>query len=409
MGSRHFDMLVFMAASLLVAGAASAAILLLAMPAANPLLKIAAGALATALLAFPAAYFALLRPFARLMARLEDSKARLGAKTEEFRLLAEMGGMLLSSHDAEEAYSVISGAASGLFHESAGGLFIVKQNSFEAVCSWGSGAACTPGTYAAEQCWVMRTGQAHEFREGGGIACESITAGAAHNVICSPLTAHGEVMGVVQLAGRRGDVEPSKALAAVAADQIALALSNLRLREALSLQAIKDPLTGLFNRRYMAISLDRELHRARRRKAPLSLAMMDLDHFDLFNSNFGHEAGDAALREIGGFLLRSVRKEDIACRYGGEEFLVILPDTPPEKGVERAASLCSGIRRMQMTHKGQALEPLTISVGVASFPECGSTPEELLVSADEALFASKKHGRDRVTAASPAQPHPSEL
>jgi diguanylate cyclase (GGDEF)-like protein len=191
-------------------------------------------------------------------------------------------------------------------------------------------------------------------------------------------------------------------LAATAAEHIALALANLNLRETLRHQAVRDPLTGLFNRRYLEETLERELRRAERRSLPLAVIMLDIDHFKRFNDTFGHDAGDALLPEVGSYLRTHVRPEDIACRYGGEEFTLILPDAPLEPTLRRVDELRQGIARLGIAHRGQPLGTVTISMGVAVFPAHGTSPDALLRVADRALYRAKEQGRDCACVASPA-------
>jgi diguanylate cyclase (GGDEF)-like protein len=183
------------------------------------------------------------------------------------------------------------------------------------------------------------------------------------------------------------------------AEHIAMALSNLKLHETLRSQSIRDPLTGLFNRRFMEESLELELRRAARNQRPLGVIMIDLDHFKHFNDTFGHEAGDTLLRELGSLLQNNIRGEDIACRYGGEEFTLILPEGSFEITRQRADFLREAIKHIDVQHRGQPLGRITASMGVAVFPEHGRTGKSLLESADAALYRSKNDGRDRVTAA----------
>ncbi|MEW6742286.1 MAG: GGDEF domain-containing protein [Planctomycetota bacterium] len=172
--------------------------------------------------------------------------------------------------------------------------------------------------------------------------------------------------------------------------------SNLRLRELLRQQAIQDPLTGLFNRRYLEDNLLRELARAQRRNAPLCLAMLDLDHFKRFNDAYGHEAGDLLLRELGRVLRENLRKSDIVCRYGGEEFVLVLPDSSVADTRARVEQISVLVKGLQIRRGEQLLAATTVSAGIVSVPEHGSTVEELVRSADGALYAAKQAGRDRV-------------
>jgi len=197
--------------------------------------------------------------------------------------------------------------------------------------------------------------------------------------------------------------ESERLLAATFAEQLALSVSNLKLQEALRQQSRRDALTGLFNRRHLEESLEREMRRGARANQPVAAVMFDLDHFKTFNDTFGHEAGDSVLREIATLLSRSVRAEDIPCRFGGEEFFLILPATSLEGGQIWAERLRSKARELTVLHNGKSLGMITISVGVAAFPLHGSSVKEVIATADGALYEAKESGRDRVVvAAKPA-------
>jgi diguanylate cyclase (GGDEF)-like protein len=185
-------------------------------------------------------------------------------------------------------------------------------------------------------------------------------------------------------------------LTVMVGESIKLCLSNLKLREKLHAQAIHDPLTGLFNRRYLEDTLSRELHRAHRRKSPLGAAMLDLDHFKRFNDTFGHNAGDSLLRELGQLLREKLRKSDISYRYGGEEFVLILPDSSLADTRQRVEQIRGLFKELKIRHGDQLLGTITLSAGIAGAPEHGSTTAELLRAADNALYAAKQAGRDRV-------------
>ena len=151
----------------------------------------------------------------------------------------------------------------------------------------------------------------------------------------------------------------------------------------------------------MQESLDRELQRARRKKRPLAVVFIDLDHFKRFNDSFGHDAGDTVLRRIAEVFRQHFRGDDVICRYGGEEFAIILPEATAKDAAKRANLLRLQAKKLRFRHQDQTLDPVTLSIGVAAFPEHGSTPEELLQAADQCLYQSKTDGRDRVTVATP--------
>jgi diguanylate cyclase len=179
-------------------------------------------------------------------------------------------------------------------------------------------------------------------------------------------------------------------------EHLALAVANLNLRESLRKQAIRDPLTGLFNRRYMEESLEREFRRASRRESPLAILMIDIDHFKRLNDSFGHEAGDAVLRELAKVFQAQLRAEDIASRYGGEEFVLILPESDMAAASECADRLQQAVHAMQIQHYGRTLEGISLSIGLTCFPQQGKTVDSLMRTADAALYRAKENGRDRV-------------
>jgi diguanylate cyclase (GGDEF)-like protein len=190
-------------------------------------------------------------------------------------------------------------------------------------------------------------------------------------------------------------------LAVSAASQIALSLASLQLREVLREQSIRDPLTRLFNRRFLEESLQRELQLASRKKHALTVLFLDLDHFKRFNDTFGHDAGDMVLQSLADLFRNFFRSTDICCRYGGEEFAIILPESSSKDATLRADALRAEVKGLRLQYKKQPLGPLSLSAGVAAFPEHGSTSEELLKIADECLYQSKARGRDVVTVAVP--------
>lgn len=175
------------------------------------------------------------------------------------------------------------------------------------------------------------------------------------------------------------------------------------IEELLHDQSIRDPLTGLFNRRYMERALEREIRRARRFSQPLGIVMSDIDHFQRFNNTYGHEAGDVVLRKMGLFLQTNIRSSDIACRYGGEELMMILPQSSLDDTFARAEHLRQAVKQLYLEIHYQALGAITISIGVACFPEHGQTGAEVIQAADAALYRAKAKGRDRVVRAESCQ------
>ncbi len=171
--------------------------------------------------------------------------------------------------------------------------------------------------------------------------------------------------------------------------------ANVALQTRLREEAIRDPLTGLYNRRYLHENIDSEIANVAHDDAPLSIVMLDIDHFKRINDQFGHKAGDAVLRAVGNLLRSQIREKDFVCRYGGEEFVIVLPTTDMEPAHERANQWRAAIEAMVTLHDGIPLR-VTISAGVARFPLHGTEGDALLTAADAALYGAKNAGRNRV-------------
>jgi diguanylate cyclase (GGDEF)-like protein len=237
----------------------------------------------------------------------------------------------------------------------------------------------------------------------------------AAGLLCVPLAAQTETLGLLHVQLRRQAAESPGAvllvegLARTLGERVALALANIRLRATLREQSLRDPLTGLFNRRYMEESFEREIRRATREGYGLGVLMADLDHFKQLNDAFGHAAGDEMLRRIGRFLSAGVRGEDIACRFGGDEFVVILPKALLDDTRRRAEALREGINVPPADESRHLYSTLTMSVGVAEFPEHGTSVQQLLLAADSAMYRAKTLGRDQVVVAGDAEGRPVDV
>ena len=338
---------------------------------------------------------------------LQRSVLELERRNQEMRLVGEMVELLESCRSVEEAYGVITLRIPHLLQDTNGALYMMTQsrNLLECVGQWGNPLLESEKTFSPEDCWALRRNKPHGMeRETSELICKHID-GAMSSVetyLCAPMVAHGEIMGVLHI---RCSSENRTARAIVAnsaqtaAEQLSLILANLRLRETLRNQSIRDPQTGLFNRRYMVDSLDRELSRAERSGKPVVIAMLDLDHFKNLNDSFGHAAGDAVLRDWSNLLKTKFRGSDIVCRYGGEEFVIILPDISVDIAHQRMEQLRQDIRRMTVHQDGQTISGVTVSIGIAFYPHHGRTNPSLLHAADQALYRAKESGRDCVVIA----------
>jgi diguanylate cyclase (GGDEF)-like protein/PAS domain S-box-containing protein len=339
----------------------------------------------------------------------------LELRTIQTSLLNEMGSLLACSAEVQEACEVVANSAQRLFPDSSAGAIYLYRSSrdlIEAAVRWGCKDLLAP-TFPPDACWSLRRGQPHwSGHLGNDIVCQHLTKSSPTDSLCVPMVAQGNTIGVLQLefTNNGGNLhqfpteslrDSRQSLAVSAASNLALSLASLQLRETLREQSIRDPLTRLFNRRFLEESFERELQLAGRKGQSVAVLFLDLDHFKSFNDTFGHDAGDMVLQSLADLFRRFFRSTDICCRYGGEEFAIILPESTSSDAAISADALRSEVKGLRLQYKKQLLGQLTVSAGVAAFPEHGVTAEGLLKIADQCLYESKARGRDVVTVAPP--------
>jgi len=346
---------------------------------------------------------------------LQDANERLTLGIDELKIrnseiamLAKMSNVLQACLNLDAAYAAIATLIQPLFPNTSGGVFALDPSHtlVEAMTLWGN-TTVSQLQFTPRACRALQQNHPHWMQQNHAQPmcqlCQHLHCDLSPSEsFCIPMMAQGETLGLFYLSTSEPDqlTEAKQQLAVAVAENIALALANLQLRETLRQQSIRDPLTGLFNRRYLEESLDRDLHRAQRQQQSLGIIMLDIDYFKHFNDTFGHKAGDVVLRTLGQFLKENIRGSDIVCRYGGEEFLLILPEACIADAKQRAEQLRQGIRQLDIQYQDSSLGPVTISLGVACFPEHGSTGEALIRAADAALYCAKRRGRDRTIAQS---------
>jgi diguanylate cyclase (GGDEF)-like protein/PAS domain S-box-containing protein len=340
-------------------------------------------------------------------AALKRSVDELKLRNEQVTLISEMGDLLQSCQTLEEACRVIAGSLSQLFAAESGALCLLasSRNMLDTVAAWGDQPS-GDSSFVPDACWALRRGRLHSFGgQGRGPLCLHLGTPPPDAYVCVPMMAQGETLGLLHVRCRPGTEDPAAwtvamgQLALSVAEHVALSLGNFRLRETLRNQSIRDPLTNLYNRRYAEESLEREVRRAARNQTPIGLIAIDLDHFKRFNDRYGHEIGDVVLRMMSEFLASCVRGGDIACRFGGEEFLLILPDASLSVTANRAIGIRDGVRAIRLPKETAAGEGLSVSLGVAAFPDHGSEVRQLVRVADLALYRAKAMGRDQVVVA----------
>lgn len=338
----------------------------------------------------------------RTNADLQRSLAAQESRNTQLQRLDQLNQMLLSSTSLREAASAVAQCARELLPHSGGALLLrTRPGVVETAVTWGH--AAQHEFSRPEDCWAQRLGHPYVVSQALGAACcIHLKTSAPGPYVCVPLIAQGELLGTLHLQAQTTSAEaPSSWLAESLAQRTAGAISRIQREALLHAQATRDPLTSLHNRRFLEETLALEETRAKRRGAPIGLMLLDVDHFKRFNDNFGHDAGDALLRALGRAIREQVRKGDIPCRFGGEEFVIVLPGADLEITVARAEALRQVVRELQVTHGGQALGPITVSIGVACYPRHGSNCQAVLKVADQALYAGKHAGRDRVMRPAP--------
>jgi diguanylate cyclase (GGDEF)-like protein/PAS domain S-box-containing protein len=336
--------------------------------------------------------------------KLKKWVSQLQKRNRERILLSRMNDFLQACLTRQEAYQALAMLLEPLFPHYSGAVFMLhdSRNWVDAVAIWGE-KLHSHLLFSPQDCWAMRRGSIHHVtREQTKLFCQHFQQDHDWSEsLCIPMMAQGKTIGLLYLKSSQNQklTRSVQELGQTVAEKLSLNLANLQLRETLQMQSIKDPLTGLFNRRYLEESLEREIYRTQRQKSFLSLLMIDLDHFKQFNDDFGHDAGDLVLQETATFLINNIRGGDIVCRYGGEELTIILPDAMLEDAQKKGEQIRLGIKKLKVNYRNQLLRNITVSIGVACFPDQGNTAEKLLKAADQALYQAKNQGRDRVIVA----------
>jgi diguanylate cyclase (GGDEF)-like protein len=326
----------------------------------------------------------------------------------ETRLLADLNEWLQSCNSLGELYRMVAEFLGRLLPGCAGSLYIYanSRDVLESAKAW-NGGKMMPAMHP-DDCWGLRRGRPYTFGENEiDFRCSHVDPSMQSEYCCIPILAHGETIGLLNLEFRchsgsdgekthNGANAEQRRLGLVCAEQISLAIANVKLRDQLRDQSIRDVLTGLFNRRYMLETCRREFSRAARAGQSISILSIDVDHFKKYNDNHGHDAGDMVLRAVGNCLENLFRNEDIPCRFGGEEFVVILPGADADAGSRRAEQLRSKTEEIVVRYLEKNLPRITVSIGVAVFPQAGDNPQAVLKAADEALYRAKEKGRNRV-------------
>lgn len=332
----------------------------------------------------------------------EEARRFEHGKRVESRLLAEFNEWLQSSDTLEELFQVVSSFLEKLLPGSSGAVYVYadSRDVLEAACGWPSEGDLAQ--FEPPDCWALRRGRSYFYGHNTlDFPCTHVRdlhgAETPDLYYCLPIIAHGDTVGLlhVLIPPETDKGQDTQKLANFCAEQISLAIANVRLREQLRDQSTRDPLTGLYNRRYFLDYARREIGRCQISGKPASLISLDVDHFKSFNDSFGHDAGDAVLRTLAEILQTMFREVDVPCRLGGEEFIIMLPGANEVQAIERAEALRTEIERTELRYGGEILK-ITASFGVAVYPEQGLSLQSLMQQADASLYVAKDSGRNCV-------------
>lgn len=339
-------------------------------------------------------------------ARAKDILTSERARQDEAKMLSHLDEWLQSCKSLDELFMIVTNFMDKLLPGSSGELYIYSNSRdvLDGVCSWSSDNLHKH--IVADTCWALRRGRAYQFeKDGMCFVCEHVSEQTHENdveeYICVPIVAHGDTVGLLHICfdhknQSAAHVRNAGEFAIRCGEHISMAIANVKLRDELHDQSIRDSLTGLFNRRYFIDALMREISLSSRKGGAFGLISFDADKFKSFNDNHGHDAGDMVLRAIGERLQEVMVRGEIACRVGGEEFAVLVPDADLEKTRELAEMLRTEIENHQVRYVDGVLPRVTISAGIASYPVTGTTAKVLIKRADEALYRAKEAGRNCV-------------
>lgn len=331
--------------------------------------------------------------------QLQDTMKEITEKNEKITILLEMSDALLVGSTIDELTTVIAKYATEILDFSCGSIYLMypSKNMLKAASSWKNPQSLIK-QFSPEGCWSLRLGRIHTYIKKTDLVCEHAKENVCY--MCVPLRAQNDIFGLLYIEFERSAYEKQlknyKLIVGAFAEVTALALANVRLRENLRFQSLRDPLTSLYNRRYLEDYLTKQIAQSERTHDPISILMLDLDHFKRINDIHGHDAGDMVLQEVSKLLLTSIRTGDIAARFGGEEFIVVMYNTDLEVAYKRAEIIRADISSLLIKYGADILGKITISIGVSSYPQDGLDVKSLIEAADKALYVSKNTGRNKV-------------
>jgi diguanylate cyclase (GGDEF)-like protein len=336
--------------------------------------------------------------------QLSSSLQQAERLIQEKRMIDRVAGLLHSCSSLEDAREIISKEIRQALPDLRGAVYLFRasRNLVEVISHWNEPNTIVSGkSFSPDECWALKSGSRHVMRTPNDVACGHVDSRITEAAVCVPMNIHGESIGVMVVEGTTEQFDDARLdLIRRLVEQIGMSLATLRLQQQLREQSFRDPLTGLFNRRYLEATMEKDVSRADRHRHAIGLVMIDIDHFKSINDQYGHEAGDLVLKSASDILRKHTRTEDIACRYGGEEFLLVLSGASLNTTCERAETVRLAVEKLVVVlPDGRPVTGTTISLGVAIYPTHGVSWQAVLGIADQALYRAKDQGRNRVVVA----------
>ncbi|MEH2187141.1 MAG: diguanylate cyclase [Nostoc sp.] len=337
------------------------------------------------------------RSLTNLNQQLEEKTLKLEAKKRELIYLSDMADMLYSCESEDEVYQVVALTCSKLFPNMGGCIYIIanSKNYVQMNSIWG-GEKSSKEIFSQSECWALRRGKFNLLSScNSGLMCSHLIQPISGAHLCVPLFGQGEVVGILHIYALAEISPEEQQITEIIARTLGIALNNLSIKQRLAYDNLRDGMTQLFNQSYMQTITEQRLAEAERSGQPLSVIFLDIDNFKSYNSRYGHVTANIVLQGLAKLLLKSIRSFDIACRWGGEEFVIVMPNMTLETLRKRVEQLRLDVEQMQLKDGDQILESITASFGIA-VSEPGITVKDFLSRANQAMLEAKRTGKNRV-------------
>ncbi|MBD2529197.1 diguanylate cyclase [Nostoc flagelliforme FACHB-838] len=337
------------------------------------------------------------RSLTDLNRQLAEKALELEEKKQELIYLSDMADMLYSCESEDEVYQVVALTCSKLFPNMSGCICIISnsKNYVQMNSSWGE-ERTTKEIFSQSECWALRRDKLNLFSpRNSGLVCNHLIHPVSGTHLCIPLFGEGEIVGILHIYALEEISPEEQQIAEIIARTLGFTLNNISIKQRLTYESLRDGMTQLFNQNYMETITEQRLAEADRSGQPVSIIFLDIDNFKSYNSRYGHVTANIVLKGLAKLLLTSIRSFDIACRWGGEEFVILMPNMTLENLRKRVEEIRLDVEKMQLKDGDQILEGITASFGIA-VSEPGITVKDLLNRANQAMLEAKQTGKNRV-------------